>query len=499
LKNKILINAISSLIQVVIVTLVYFGLYKYLLIKIGIEKLGIWSLILASTSILNVSNLGFASSVIKYVAKYKALHESQKIINIIQTSLITVSIFSGILIILLLPFASLILKLIVPSNYLILSQSVFPYSLLCLWINIQSGIFAATLDGFQRIDIKNIILTSSSIIYLFLSILLVPIYGLFGVVYAQVLQVSLSFMFNLILVKRIFPEYPIIKYHWNKATFKEIFQYSIKFQGITITQLMYDPITKSLLTKFGGLAATGYYEMASRLIQRVRSLIISANQVLVPTYATIHEESTENVKSLYLRNLNYVHFLTAPIFLFVIAIAPLISLIWIGHYEKYFVNSLIVLTIAWGINIYSAPAYFANLGIGELNWNLFSHIIIGLINLVLGILMGYFGGAMFVVYSWCIALIIGSLIVPISFHHRTELNFSILRNKENFTLITWNILAVLVSWFLFFYLESRTNIFYLSISILFGYFLINIYFLWQHSVRLDLTNQIKNLLRLRQE
>ncbi len=40
--------------------------------------------------------------------------------------------------------------------------------------------------------------------------------------------------------------------------------------------------------------------MANRLILRIRSLIISANQVLVdPTYATVVEESVENVKNLY--------------------------------------------------------------------------------------------------------------------------------------------------------------------------------------------------------
>ncbi len=216
MKRRIYINAISSLVQVVIVTIVYFVLYKYLIDKIGIEQLEIWSLILASTSILNISNLGFSSSVIKYVRKYKAHDEHQRITDIIQTSLITVGIVSGVTLLILLPFASLILKLIVPTNYLNLSQAILPYSLFCLWLNIQSGIFAATLDGFQRIEIKNIILTAGSLIYLVLTIMLVPKYGLFGVVYAQIFQVLLSFISNLILVKRIFPEYPVIKYRWHK-------------------------------------------------------------------------------------------------------------------------------------------------------------------------------------------------------------------------------------------------------------------------------------------
>lgn len=391
------------------------------------------------------------------------------------------------------------MRLIVPTNYLNLSQAILPYSLLCLWLNIQGGIFAAALDGFQRIEIKNIILTSGSLLYLLLTFMLVPKYGLFGVVYAQIFQAFLSFLFNLSFVKIIFPAYPLMKYRWNKATFKEIFQYSIKFQGITVAQLLYDPITKSLITKFGGLDATGYYEMANRLILRVRSLIISANQVLVPTYATIFEESIENVKNLYIRNMNYVIYLTIPLFLFVIAITPLISVFWIGYYEEYFVNFLVVLTIAWGINIFSAPAYFAILGIGELNWNLISHIIIGALNLILGITMGYFGGSMFVVYAWSIALIIGSSIIPFAFHHRVSLNFSKIIDKENIRLTFYNVIAAIFSWCIFLFFYNKINIFKISLSTLLIYLFFTGYFVWHHSIRINLTKQIKNLFQQTQE
>lgn len=497
MKNKIFFNAISSLLQVIIVTIVYFILYKYLIKKIGIEQLGIWSLILASTSVLNISNMGFSSSVIKYVAKYNTLKETNTITEVIQTSLVTVTIISGLVLLFLLPFANYILKFIIPIDYLNLSLAILPFSLLSLWLSIISGIFAATLDGFQRFEIKNAILTFCSILYLGLAIILVPVYGLFGVVYAQILQVLINFILNLIAVKKIFPEYPLIKYRWNKTIFKEIFNYSIKFQAITITQLLYDPITKSLITKFGGLEATGYYEMASRLVIRSRSLIISANQVLVPTYATIYEESIDDVKSLYKRNLNYVLFLSIPLFIFLISVAPIISVLWIGHYEKYFVIFLVVLTIAWGINIYSVPAYFANLGIGELNWNLISHVMIGVLNFILGLIMGYLGGALNVVYAWGIALIIGSLIIPINLHHNLNLNFSFFFTKENINLILSNLIAIILSWFLFLFYEYRINIFLLLNLILLSYLSITGYFMWHHSVRKDVTKQLKNPIQRR--
>jgi O-antigen/teichoic acid export membrane protein len=51
--------------------------------------------------------------------------------------------------------------------------------------------------------------------------------------------------------------------------------------------MLYDPITKALLTKFGGLSLVGYYEMANKLIYQIRSLKVSANQILVPAFADL--------------------------------------------------------------------------------------------------------------------------------------------------------------------------------------------------------------------
>ncbi len=495
MKRKIFINAVSSLIQVIIVTLVYIVLYKYLFDKIGVEQLGIWSLVLASSSILNISNLGFSSGVIKYVAKYAALNDNQKIVDIIQTSLITVGITSGITILLVLPFAGLVLKLIVPADYLTLSLSILPYSLISLWITIISQIFTSTLDGFQRFDLKNIIVITGVVLYLGFTVILVPEYKLFGVVYAQIFQSLSILLFSLILVKKTFAEYSPFLLRWRKETFKEMFNYSIKLQGMSVIQLLYDPVTKGLLTKFGGLAATGYYEMANRLIQRVRSFVLAANQVLVPAFASIVEESEEKFKNLYAASINYAIYLAIPIFLFMITAAPLISVIWIGSYETYFVSFLIILSVAWSLNIISAPAYFANLGTGDLNWNLISHIVIGILNLMLGIIMGYSGGPLFVIYAWGISVVIGSLLIPVSFHLRTGISVLKLFSKENIILLIVNIVASVSSLAVYTYLSTSINIVYLSLLVFLTYILISGYFIWNHSVRMNFVNIIKGVFR----
>ena len=77
-KRQIILNAIMSFIQIMVISGVLFILYKFLLNTIGVEQLGIWSLVLATTAVTQIANLGLSGSVVKYVAKYIARKENHK-------------------------------------------------------------------------------------------------------------------------------------------------------------------------------------------------------------------------------------------------------------------------------------------------------------------------------------------------------------------------------------------------------------------------------------
>ena len=168
MKSKIHINATSSLIQVIISSIIIFISYKYLINILGIEKLGVWSLIVASVSILNIGNLGLSSTIVKYIAKYLVYDNREKISSIIQTSLITVLIISVLLLGIVFILANILLKAIVPENQLMLALSLLPYSLINIGIILQAGISLSALDGAQKYYIKNILLIFSSLVFLLL-------------------------------------------------------------------------------------------------------------------------------------------------------------------------------------------------------------------------------------------------------------------------------------------------------------------------------------------
>ena len=58
---------------------------------------------------------------------------------------------------------------------------------------------------------------------------------------------------------------------------KKVFKYGMNFQAIGLAQMLYDPITKSILSKYGSLDFVAIFEMASKLVIQVRSISAATN------------------------------------------------------------------------------------------------------------------------------------------------------------------------------------------------------------------------------
>lgn len=453
--RQVLINAIMSVAQVIVVAGVLFILYRFLLNTIGIEQLGVWSVVLATTSFASIANLGLSASVVKFVAKYLARGEEETVAGVIQTSAISIGIVIGLVLLMAYPFANWLLSLIIPVANIKEALSILPYALLSLWIMVIASVFQAGLDGYQRIDLRSILLMASALIHLILCFMLVPTYRLMGLAYAQVVQTCLVLIGSWLMLKRHLLLLPVIPYQWNRKLFREMVGYGLNFQVISISQMLYDPITKVLLTKFGGLAMTGFYEMASRMILQLRALLVNANQVLVPTIADLQEKSQGIIQKVYKDSYRLLLYIALPLFSAIIAFTPLISQVWIGHYENIFVRFSTLLAIGWFLNTLTAPAYFANLGIGELRWNTIGHVIIAVSNFGLGWLLGSIYGGTAVVVAWVFSLIIGSIIIPVSYHYRHKIPIIKLLPKENINIGLASIVALSVSLLSYYNLNDK--------------------------------------------
>ena len=481
-----------SMIQVAVIGGILFVLYRFLLKTIGIEQLGIWSLVLATTAVTQIANLGLSGSVVKFVAKYIARGENENVSNIIQTASISVAVFVGLILMIGYPIARCILRLIISSESLPSAFAILPYAFLALWIMVVTSIFQAGLDGNQRIDLRCLLLMGGAVFHLFLCFIFVPTHGLMGLAYARVIQNFTILISSWILIKRYIPLLPIFPSKWNKNLFKEIIRYSVNFQVMTVATMLYDPITKALLSKFGGLSMVGYYEMANKMIIHLRALIVSANQVLIPVIADLKERTPKKIQSIYLTSYQLIFYLALPLYSLIIVSMPIVSELWIGHYERIFVLFGTLLGIGLFLSTLRVPAYIANLGAGELRWNVVSHIAIGLLNFGLGFLLGIFYGGIGVVIAWVISLALGSSIIYLSYHIKHKIPLIELLPKASKLIIVACLIGIMPTLIMQNKLNHSPNGFELNCIIIFSFSIIIFIPFWLHPMRKRLMGWVTN-------
>jgi len=428
-------NATVSVVQTVISGLVLFFLYRYLIAHLGAEQLGLWSIILASTSVAKLSDMGLTGSVVKFVARYHALKDEEQASAVVQTAAISIALVMAVLVLVVYPLLGVILKLAIPVSSMPQAMSILPWAVFSLWLGCVGGVFQSGLDGCQRMDIRNILMIIGNVLFLGAAYLLVPHYGLMGLAVGQAAQGLLLIVSSWVALRHQLNTLPWLPIYWSKAKFKEMFGYAVNFQINSIAVLFFVPITKLLMSRYGGLSSAAFYEMASQLVLKLRGLLISANEALVPAVAVLHETSPDKVCELYLKVYRILFFLAVPFYAAILISLPMISVLWIGHSEVQFLLFGALLVVGWGLNNLAGPAYFLNLGTGDLKWNSISHVVMAVLNVLLGLVLGPMLGALGVAISAMIALVVSSGLVIYALHKHYKISFRTLVPTDHYLLL----------------------------------------------------------------
>ena len=422
--SRVVQNAIVAAAQAVVTGATLFFLYRYLILKLGAADLGVWALVLATTSAASLANLGIAASTTKFVSQYQARDQPDTTNSIIQTAALSVAVILGAILPLVYPVVDDLLGFfITETQELEDALVILPYAFVSFWLNSVAGVFQACIDGFQRVDLRGYLLMALSIIYLLLVFWLVPISGLVGLAQAQVIQAALLVIMSWVILKRLMPALPLVPLRWTYSTFREILGYSLNFQVIAMTNLLMVPVTKALMARFGGVSVVAYFEMAYRMVFQLRALIAAGHQAIVPTIADIQEKDPTRLRSIYRHSFALILFLVLAGLPFGMMITPFVSWLWIGSYNAWFILFSNLLFTGWFLNLLANPAYFANLGTGDLRWNVIGHIVIGVLNVALGILLGQQLGGIGITLGFVIALLTGSSIIMLAYNkkHRIAL------------------------------------------------------------------------------
>lgn len=464
--SKLTINALSAVVQVVFTALLYFFLYRYLLSTIGVKQLGVWSLILSFSSIANLANLGLTSGLVKFVAEYILDDDETKLGKLIFTSVLSMSVLFILISIVIILGAKFFLAFVVDEAFLNVAIEILPYSLGSLCINAVGGVFTSVLEGHQKNYIRNFVYIFSNIIMYTGTVLLTPVYHLKGVAIAQLLQSVFIFLAAMLFTIRINPHNKIKYWKWSTDSFKELFNYGYKFQLVSVCQMLYEPATKLLLSKYGGLAFLGHYEMATKVVSQFRALLTNANQVVVPVVAEKSKiQEASYLQAFYIKMNRVLLLFNLPMSASLILMAPFISFVWLGNINFDFIFSLFILGFSTFINVMCGPAYFSSLGQGRLNILVYVHLGMAIINIALGLIFGIYSGGYGIIIAWAVALSGGSLFLIFNYNKELKLRLNDIFKKNEFNLFLTTLVIIIINFLSYTFLDSESIILKFTIAV----------------------------------
>ena len=245
-----------------------------------------------------------------------------------------------------------------------------PYALLSLWINILGSILLAGLAGHELITHRNYVVFAGSAFYLVFGVFAGAALWTAGVGFRADRAHAACFLVTWFLLRRTIPRTARDSASLGPgAVSRNVRLWRRIFNLLRSRQAVREPVTKALLAKFGGLAMTGFYDMASRWVFTFRELIVQANLVLVPTISGLRERDAEAIPA------DLPRFVPADIFFggagFRVSACRqpdcFVDAGW-GATSLFSCSSSALLAAGWLVNILSNPAYVVDLGTGALRW-----------------------------------------------------------------------------------------------------------------------------------
>ncbi|MET2827813.1 lipopolysaccharide biosynthesis protein [Mesorhizobium shangrilense] len=370
-------NTLFALGQSLAVAICLFLSYRLVVAHVGLERFGVWSLLLAGSAMVRIGDVSGGGALARFVAEASRTSDPSRPRDVVHTVILTSLAFNAAIALVLWLGAPSVLPLIVTPSHLAEAHALVPYVVASMVVGALAVAVSSGIDGTQRADQRALVTIVASLVFLGACALLVPSYGVLGFGAAQVLQQTTVLALGWLVLRRHIADLGWLPLRWRRDAFTETSTYALKLNAIGVAGMLFEPLAKFAFNHAGGPALVALYELAARLVVQVRALTVSAATPLVPAFARV-SVADPNFKRMLERATRIAAFAAVGTTIATLVGAPVMSLIVLGHLSPELLAMNSALTAAWSINILVVPIYFAAQGVGVLRWNFVSHAAIAL-------------------------------------------------------------------------------------------------------------------------
>jgi O-antigen/teichoic acid export membrane protein len=363
-------------------------LSPFILHRLGDAAFGVWVLIFSVTGYYGLFDLGIRSSIIRYVSKYTATGDREKLTSFVNTALFSYTSIG---------MASMALTALLSSSvervFKIPPEMHSQAHLLLLMVGASvslgfpMGVFGGMLEGLSRFYILNWTSIGSSLARAALIVYFLNRgYGLVTVALITVVLPVISSIVRGIIVFRLCPVALGLKYV-DRASFRHMANYgSTTFLVMIAARLRFRTDALVLGTMMSTVAVT-YFNIGSRIVDYAQEFVSSLAQIFVPMAS--QSEATGNldrVRKIYIAGNRACAFLALPIATTLIVLGKHIIRIWVGaRYVPQSYPVLVALIIPYALWLSQAASARVLFGLGKHQTVAAIAVIEGIANLILSI------------------------------------------------------------------------------------------------------------------
>ena len=323
-------NYVRQLLQIVVLVL----LTPYIVRQVGTDDFGLWSLIQATIGLLGLMDLGFSTSVVKFVAEARGKGDAARLRQLTATFFWQYTALGAAMLaatlLLLGPLPGL---LDLPEGRVESARLVFLLVGLRAALGLPLGLFAGILVGYQKQVLSNLCRVVGTVSY--------------GLVAWWALAVSPSIetlswaslatgvganVLSLVLCLRHAPGMSLSPAQFRWGMIREISTFSLWFFLIQVSLLIATRVDTIIINGVLPLAAVAVYTVAIRVAEKASALCRQLTNALTPVIAELRGAGEEsNIRAVFLKGSMLSVALSAPILVGLAWLAEDLCVAWMGE------------------------------------------------------------------------------------------------------------------------------------------------------------------------
>jgi len=301
--------------------------------NLGLEKFGIYSLIITTIGFSGFLELGFSSGVVKFVAEENSRKNFDELNKVISSSLIFQTLV-GIIAFLIIFFISGLLPSILNINVVYSAESSWAFRLTALTIPFALifSLFIGVFNGLELFFYSSSMIASQSILSSVLAVIASSLGYNLVVIAAINLILNIVFVIvSIIVITQRVPQLKIKVYFYYK-TWSRIFHFSIYLLISKISSFALDPFIRFFISVYFNPAAVSYFVAPTKLLSSITILFNKIGEIFYPISANANANGEKvKFKRIFLSSYKTSVLVIVPLFLLIAFFSRAILSFWIGN------------------------------------------------------------------------------------------------------------------------------------------------------------------------